>query len=90
MKSYAPDERDLLIRLCVWPRLRHLLRTVRPGLGDATFRDFDALIMNARLLPLRQPGVLPLTHLHIDPFFLAALPGARTLRRAWHSPSCQH
>ena len=73
--SYAPDERDLLIRLCVWPRLRHLLRTVRPGLGDATFRDFDALIMNARLLPLRQPGALPLTHLHIDPFFLAALPG---------------
>ena len=31
--------------------------------------------MNARLLPLRQPGALPLTHLHIDPFFLAALPG---------------
>ena len=38
------------------PRLRHLLRTVRPGLGDATFRDFDALIMTRICCPCVNPG----------------------------------
>ena len=74
--SYAPDERDLLIRFCIWPRLRHLLRTVRPGLGDATFRAFDHLIMEARLKPLLPPDATPLSApVHIDPFDLASLPG---------------
>ena len=54
--TYAPDERDILLRFCVWPRLRHLLRTIRPGLGDATFRAFDRLVIEARLKPLLTPG----------------------------------
>ncbi len=68
---FAPDERDLLIRFCVWPRLRHFLRTVRPGLCSDTFADFDAAIARARF------AVIPTdsSTVHIDPVALAALPG---------------
>ena len=63
---YAPDERDLLIRFCIWPRLRHLLRTVTPGLCVDTFRDFDSAIAAARLAVL--PAAAPSEH--IDPIAL--------------------
>jgi len=73
--SYAPDERDIHLRFCVWPRLRHLLRTVRPGLGDATFRAFDSLVIEARLKPLLTPdGPTRHAFTHIHPYYLTSLP----------------
>ncbi len=45
----APDERDTLLRFCVWPRLRHLLRTLPPGTADDIFSAFDDTIAAARL-----------------------------------------
>ena len=68
---YAPDERDLLIRFCIWPRLRHLLRTVTPGLCHNTFADFDTSIARARLGVLTPDS----PHPHIDPVALSQLPG---------------
>ena len=69
---FAPDERDLLIRFCVYPRLRHYLRTVHPGLCRGTFARFDAAIAQARF------DVLPadaFPAVHIDPVALAQQPG---------------
>ena len=67
-------ERDLLIRFCIAPRLRHLLRTVRPGLCEATFRTFDSRIRDARFLPIdiHSPNFTPV---HIDPHRLSSLAG---------------
>ena len=71
---FAPDERDLLICICISPRLRHLLRTIRPGLGDATFRSFDEGIRDARFLPIHTIQAPHFTPVH-DPHRLATLAG---------------
>ena len=68
---HLSDERDLLIRFCVWPRLRHLLRTVAPGLCHGTFTNFDLAIARARLAVLTPDS----PHPHIDPVALSQLPG---------------
>ena len=69
---YAPDERDTLLRFCVWPRLRHLVRTLPPGSAADLFRAFDDAVATARLAIVPSaatPGG------HIDPVALAELPG---------------
>jgi len=45
---YAPDERDTLLRFCVWPRLRHLVRTLPPGTAADLFRAFDDASQRSR------------------------------------------
>ena len=73
--AFAPDERDLLIRLCIAPRLRHLLRTVRPGLCTDTFRTFDSRIREARFLPIDTIQSPNFTPVHIDHHRLSSLAG---------------
>ena len=67
----APDERDLLLRFCVWPRLRHLLRTVTPGLCFDTFHSFDRAVACARLAVVPSDSAPT----HIEPTLLMQLPG---------------
>ena len=62
----------MLLRFCVWPRLRHLIRTLPPGTAADLFRAFDDAIATARLAIVPSaatPGG------HIDPVALAELPG---------------
>ena len=68
---FAPDERDALIRFCIWPRLRHLLRLLIPGTAADVFSAFDSAVTAARL------AVVPSADasIHIDPAALSELPG---------------
>jgi len=69
---FAPDERDLLLRFCVWPRLRHFLRNIPPDAPIAdVFASFDAAVVDARLA-VAPSAAQPV---HIDPRRLSSLPG---------------
>ena len=56
------DEFDMLLRFCVWPRLRHFMRTLPPGDVTSVLERFQSSVVDAHLdaIPAASAAVLTL------------------------------
>ena len=70
----------MLLRFCVWPRLRNRIRTLPPGTAADIFRAFDDAIATARLtvVPSAAAGIMS-----IDVNTSSALYICRVAHRLW-------
>jgi len=70
------DEFDMpsCASMCVWPRLRHFMRTLPPGDVTSVLERFQSSVLDAHLDAI--PAATLASFIHIDPRCLCQLPGS--------------